>query len=196
VTGVGRICVFAGSSPGARRDYAVAARDLAEELVSRDLGLVYGGANVGLMGTLADTVLELGGHVIGVIPESLVSKEVAHGRLSDLRVVGSMHERKAQMAELSSGFVALPGGVGTIEETFEILTWAQLGMHGKPCGLLNVAGYYDPLVAFLEHSVRERFLEEVHRTMLLVAECPKVLLDAFDRYAPPEVEKWIDRRQS
>ena len=193
---VQRICVFTGSSLGARSEYAVATKNLAEELVSRDLELVYGGANVGLMGTLADTVLELGGHVIGVIPESLVSKEVAHQRLSELRVVASMHQRKAEMAELASGFIALPGGVGTIEETFEIFTWAQLGMHTKPCGLLNVAGYFDQLVAFLEHSVRERFLKEVHREMLLVEEDPKILLDAFNQYASPKVEKWIDRNQN
>lgn len=191
-----RICVFTGSSPGARADYADAARNLAAELVCRDLELVYGGADVGLMGTLANAALELGGHVIGVIPESLVSKEVAHRHLSELRVVRSMHERKAQMAELSLGFIALPGGVGTLEETFEILTWTQLGMHDKPCGLLNVAGYYDKLVAFLEHAVAERFLKEAHRQILLVEDDPKALLDAFRGWTPPAAEKWIDREQS
>lgn len=188
-----RICVFTGSSPGARPEYASAAESLAQELVSRNFELVYGGANVGLMGVLADAVLGLGGRVIGVIPESLASKEVAHRGLSELRIVSSMHERKAQMAELASGFVALPGGIGTLEETFEILTWAQLGMHEKPCGLLNVAGYYDRLVEFLEHSVKERFLRDAHRGMLLVERDPKRLLDAFSRYAPPVVEKWLDR---
>ncbi len=154
---------------------------------------MYGGASVGLMGTLADKVLALGGRVIGVIPESLVSKEVAHQHLSDLRVVNSMHERKAEMAQLASGFIAMPGGVGTIEETFEILTWAQLGIHSKPCGLLNVAGYYDQLIAFLEHCSKERFLKDVHRAMLLVESEPRALLTAFAEHAPASTSKWLDR---
>ena len=191
-----RICVFTGSNPGARSDYAAAAEKLAGELVARDVELVYGGGNVGLMGTLADAVLGLGGRVTGVIPEALVAREVAHQHLSELRVVSSMHERKAQMAELASGFVALPGGAGTLEETFEVFTWAQLGLHEKPCGLLNVAGYFDPLIAFLDHSVRERFLSDAHRAMLLVENDPKLLLDSFDEYKAPEVDKWIDRDSS
>lgn len=191
-----RVCVFTGSSPGARPDYAAAAERLALELVSRDLELVYGGARVGVMGTLADAVLTLGGLVIGVIPAALVSKEVAHDGLTELRVVASMHERKAQMAELSSGFVALPGGVGTLEELFEVLTWAQLGLHEKPCGLLNVAGYYDGLIHFLDHAVGERFLRKTHRDLLIVEEEPAALLDAFQEYAPARSDKWIDRDSS
>ncbi|MFT5696125.1 MAG: hypothetical protein ACI9QQ_002105 [Myxococcota bacterium] len=191
-----RICVFTGSSPGAKNDYRDAALALAEELVSRDLELVYGGANIGLMGAVADRVLELGGHVIGVIPESLVDMEVAHRALPDLRVVDSMHARKALMAELSSGFIAMPGGIGTLEEIFEVLTWAQLGMHAKPCGVLNAAGYYDGLVAFLRHMVDERFLKEGHRDLLIVEESPKELLDVFARYAPADTRKWLDRTQT
>lgn len=188
-----RICVFTGSSPGARADYGAAARTLAEELVSREIELVYGGARVGLMGMLADRVLELGGHVIGVIPDSPVLLDVAHKSLSELRVVNSMHERKAMMVDLASGFIAMPGGVGTIEEIFEVVTWAQLGMHAHPCGLLNVAGYYDALIAFLEHSVSERFLKEIHREMLLVEQEPASLLDAFADHVPARVGKWVDR---
>ncbi|MCH2170036.1 TIGR00730 family Rossman fold protein [Myxococcota bacterium] len=188
-----RICVFTGSSVGTRSDYALAARSLARELVSRELGLVYGGANVGLMGILANAVLDLGGHVIGVIPESLAAEEVAHEQLSELRIVNSMHERKAQMAELSSGFIALPGGVGTLEEIFEIFTWAQLGLHRKPCGLLDVQGYFDLLIAFLDHGVNERFLKPEHRGMLLVEQDPGRLLDAFNAYTPPDLGKWIGR---
>ena len=188
-----RICVFAGSSPGASRDYTRAASGLAKELVIRGVHLVYGGARVGLMGTVADEVLRRGGQVIGVIPESLVSKEVAHEGLTELRVVKSMHERKAQMAELASGFVALPGGLGTLEETFEVLTWAQLGFHGKPCGLLNTGGFYDPLLAFLTRCVDERFVKDAHLAMLMVEAEPGVLLDRFDRYDAPVSGKWIDR---
>lgn len=187
--------MFAGSSPGANPAYAAAARRLGRELASREIEVVYGGARVGLMGILADTVLEREGRVIGVIPDALVAKEVAHQGLSELRVVASMHERKATMAELASAFVALPGGAGTIEETFEVFTWAQLGMHAKPCGILNVDGYYDHVVAFLEHAVRERFLKSEHQEILVVEEEPELLLDAFTRHVPPGVEKWIDRTQ-
>ena len=175
--------------------YAAAAKVLAEEIVRRDFELVYGGANVGLMGVVADRVLELGGRAIGVIPESLVKWEVAHEHLTELHVVGSMHERKALMADLSSGFVALPGGVGTLEETFEVLTWAQLGMHDKPCGLLNIEGYFDHLITFLNHSVAEKFLKQVHRDLLLVETEAAALLDAFDRFVAPIVDKWVDRSQ-
>lgn len=191
-----QICVFAGSSPGKRGEYRRAAKALGETLVSRGLGVVYGGAKVGLMGALADTVLDLGGHVIGVIPEPLVAREVAHDGLSELRVVKSMHERKSTMAELASGFIALPGGLGTLEETFEILTWAQLGMHAKPCGLLNVSGYFLSVIAFLDHAVDEDFLSDAHRRMLVVERDPSRLVDALDRYTPPAVEKWIDRKES
>jgi len=190
------LCVFTGSSPGAKIDYSHVARRLGEELVAREIDLVYGGAHVGLMGVVADAVLAGGGRAIGVIPEFLVAKEVAHDHLTECHVVQSMHERKAKMAELASGFVALPGGVGTLEETFEILTWAQLGMHAKPCGLLNVASYFDGLIGFLDHMVAERFLKPAHRELLLVATEPATLLDAFDDYIPPDVDKWLERDRS
>jgi uncharacterized protein (TIGR00730 family) len=188
-----RVCVFLGSSPGARPEYAEATRVLGRELVARGLELVYGGGNVGLMGVLADAVLEAGGHVIGVIPESLVVREVAHTGLPDLRRVRSMHERKAMMADLSDAFVTLPGGIGTFEECFEILTWAQLGMHESPCGLLDVAGYWRAMRAMLQHAVEERFLRPEHVALLHVAKTPAALLDALAHARPPQVRKWIDR---
>ena len=151
-------------------------------LVERDLGLVYGGGNVGLMKVIADTVLELGGHVTGVIPDSLVSREVAHRGLSDLRIVQSMHERKAMMAELSDGFIAMPGGIGTMEEFFEVLSWAQLGIHRKPCGLLNTGGYYDPLIEFLDHAVEHDFLKQKHRSLLILAREPPEILSRFEAF--------------
>jgi uncharacterized protein (TIGR00730 family) len=163
-----RVCVYCGSNVGRWSDYAEAAKDLARALVNRRLDLVYGGASVGVMGVLANTVLAEGGHVIGIIPQGLVDREVAHPGLSDLRVVASMHERKTLMAELSDGFIALPGGLGTLEELFEALTWAQLGLHQKPCGLLNVRNYYRSLIDFLDHAVAEQLLEAVYRAMLLV----------------------------
>jgi uncharacterized protein (TIGR00730 family) len=188
-----RLCVFCGSSPGINPQYAELADRLGGLLVRRGLGLVYGGGNVGLMGVLADAVLKAGGHVTGVIPQSLVDREVAHAGLSDLRIVNSMHERKALMADLADGFIALPGGLGTLEEFCEILTWAQLGLHQKPCGLINVAGYFDHLMAFLDHAVRERFLRPEHCRMLLVEADPESLLDGFTAYQPLRLEKWIDR---
>jgi uncharacterized protein (TIGR00730 family) len=188
-----RICVFAGSSPGSQEAYAAAARELGQALVRRQVALVYGGARVGLMGALADAVLAAGGHVTGVIPEALVAKEVAHAGLSDLRVVASMHERKAVMADLADGFIALPGGWGTLEEFFEVLTWGQLGLHRKPCGLLNVRGYFDGLLAFIDHSINERFVRRDNRSMVLVADAPDALLERFEHYVPPTVEKLIDR---
>jgi uncharacterized protein (TIGR00730 family) len=188
-----RLCVFCGSSPGANSQYAALARRLGGLLARRGLGLVYGGGNVGLMGVLADAVLQDGGQVIGVIPQALVDLEVAHNGLSDLRIVGSMHERKALMAELADGFIALPGGIGTLEEFCEILTWAQLGLHQKPCGLINVAGYFDHLMAFLDHSVDQRFLRPEHRRMVLVDAEPEMLLDRLRTYRPPQLAKWIDR---
>ena len=163
-----KICVFTGSRHGLRPEYADAAKSLGRELVGRGYGLVYGGGKVGLMTAIADAVLELNGHVTGVIPNSLVSKEVAHLGLSDLRIVDSMHERKALMAQLSDGFVAMPGGIGTMEEFFEVLSWAQLGLHEKPCALLNVAGYYDPLIRFLDHAVEQDFIKPKHRALLVV----------------------------
>lgn len=187
-----RICVFCGSRSGARRAYEEGARRLAQALVEEGVTLVYGGGRVGLMGVLADAVLDSGGTAIGVIPKALVRREGAHMGLSDLRVVGSMHERKALMSELSEGFVALPGGIGTLEEFFEVLSWAQLGVHRKPCGLLNVEGYYDPLLALLDKFVSQGFLNEVHRSMVLVETEPKSLLKAFARYQAPEVGEWID----
>jgi uncharacterized protein (TIGR00730 family) len=190
---VRRVCVFPGSSPGADLAYRAAARDLGRRLAEREIEVVYGGASVGLMGAVADAALEAGGRVIGVIPQSLVDREVAHPGLSDLRVVESMHERKAVMAELSDAFVALPGGVGTLEELFEVYTWNQLGLHAKPLGLFNVRGYFDGLVRFLDHAVAERFVTAQHRSMLLVGEELGALLDGLDRWEAPVQPKWIDR---
>jgi uncharacterized protein (TIGR00730 family) len=187
-----KICVFTGSRHGASSAYADAAKQLARGLVERGFGLVYGGGNVGLMNVIADAALELGGHVTGVIPDSLVSKEVAHLGLSDLRVVQSMHERKALMAELSNGFIAMPGGIGTMEELFEVLSWAQLGLHEKPCGLLNVAGYYNPLVEFLDRAVTQDFLKPKHRALLLVESEPAILLDRFDEMLAAPAAKPFD----
>ena len=187
-----QICVFTGSRHGAMPAYADAAKQLARCLVERGFGLVYGGGNVGLMNVIADAALELGGHVTGVIPDSLVSKEVAHLGLSDLRVVQSMHERKALMAELSNGFIAMPGGIGTMEELFEVLSWAQLGLHEKPCGLLNVAGYYNPLVEFLDRAVTQDFLKPKHRALLLVESEPAILLDRFDEMLAAPAAKPFD----
>jgi len=187
----GRICVFTGSRHGARSEYAEAAKHLGRELVARGYGLVYGGGKVGLMTVIADTVLELKGHVTGVIPSSLVSKEVAHLGLSELRVVDSMHERKAVMAELSDGFIAMPGGIGTMEELFEVISWAQLGLHEKPCALLNVAGYYDPLIQFLDHAVEQDFVKPKHRELLIEESDPARLLARFAQMiAVKPVEKF------
>jgi uncharacterized protein (TIGR00730 family) len=189
--GMKRICVYCGSSPGRLPDYVNAARDLGAELAARGLGLVYGGASVGVMGAVADAVLDHGGEVIGVIPHSLATKEVAHHGLDELLVVSSMHERKARMAELSDGFIALPGGWGTIEEIFEMLTWSQLGFHRNPCGLLNISSYYDELFAFLEHAIDQRFVKEEHRPMIMMEREPVALLDRFAEYRAPRVRKWL-----
>jgi uncharacterized protein (TIGR00730 family) len=192
-----RLCVFCGSSPGARPAYGEAAEELGRLLVEQDIGLVYGGGAVGLMGRLADAVLAAGGEPIGVLPEALVAKEIGHHGVSDLRVVGSMHERKALMADLADGFVALPGGLGTVEELFEIYTWAQLGLHRKPCALLDVEGYYEGIARFLGHAVEERFLREDHRAMLIVEREPRTLLERLRRFEPEAVQpKWIDREQT
>lgn len=191
-----RICVFAGSRSGARAEYVAAARELGRVLAQRQLGLVYGGARVGLMGALANAALSGGGQVIGVMPEALVAKEVAHRDLTELKVVKSMHERKAMMSDLSDGFVALPGGLGTLEEFFEVLTWGQLGLHRKPCGLLDIDGYYDRLLAFVDHCVDEGFVQREHRAMISVAGSAGDLLDTMAAYSPPVVEKWIERAQT
>jgi len=189
-----RICVFCGSSPGKSPAYGAAARKLGQVLAKRGLSLVYGGSKVGLMGEVAEAVLAAKGEVIGVIPGPLANKELAHRGLSDLRVVDSMHERKALMAELSDGFIALPGGMGTFEEFFEITTWAQLGMHSKPCGLLNIAHYYDKLIQFLDQAMQECFIKPAHRALMMVASDADSLLDRFENHRPALVEKWIDRR--
>ena len=191
-----RLCVFSGSSPGAHPDYVRAAQELGHALATAGVGLVYGGAGVGLMGAIADAVLDAGGEAVGVIPQALVDREIAHPGLSDLRIVASMHERKALMAELGDGFVALPGGLGTLEELFEVYTWMQLGLHAKPLGLLDVRGYYRQLRAFLDHAVAERFVTVEHRELLVVEERAEALLEAFRRWRPPARPKWIDRSQT
>jgi uncharacterized protein (TIGR00730 family) len=192
-----RICIFCGSSVGARPAYTDAARLLAAELVQRKLGLVYGGGSVGLMGVVADGVLAAGGEAIGVIPGPLASRELAHKGLTDLRVVGSMHERKALMAELADGFIALPGGLGTLEETLEILTWAQLGIHTKPVAVLNVDGYYDGLLRFLTHAVREGFLRPEYFSLLLFGDTPAEVLDKFAAWQPPAIVRaWLAPSQT
>jgi uncharacterized protein (TIGR00730 family) len=190
------ICVFCGSSSGNDPAYETAARSLGETLASAGITLVYGGGHVGLMGVVANAALGAGGEAIGVIPQSLVEREIAHNRLTDLHIVGSMHERKALMSELSEGFIALPGGTGTLEEFFEVLTWAQLGEHGKPCGLLNIAGYYDPLLAVFDHMVDNGFLSEKNRSIVLVETEPAALLGRFEEYRPPQTAKWIDKSET
>lgn len=191
-----RIAVYCGSNQGTRPEYAAAAASLGTQLARENLELVYGGGMVGLMGILADAVLQNGGHVIGVIPEKLVIKEVVHEKLPDLRVVKTMHERKALMAELSDAFIAMPGGYGTLEEFCEVVTWSQLGLHAKPCGLLNVKGYYDPLTALLDHAVGERFLRPEHRELVLIDEEPERLLERLAGYRPPALDKWLDRDET
>lgn len=187
------VCVFCGSSPGKDPRYLAAANTMGRLIAERNAVLVYGGAKVGLMGAVADAALAAGGEVVGVLPEALAAKELAHTSLTRLEVVSSMHERKARMAELSEGFVALPGGAGTLEEIFEIWTWGQLGFHGKPAGFLNVAGYYDGLSAFLDHTVDAAFVKPVHRDMLTFSDDPAALLDALAAYEAPVSEKWLER---
>lgn len=191
-----RICVFTGSSPGALPEYKAAAEAFGAELVARGYGLVYGGGKVGLMGAVADAVLSKGGHAVGVIPKALMGKEIAHQGLDELEIVSSMHERKHRMAELANAFVAMPGGMGTLEELAEVLTWAQLGIHAKPCGLLNVAGYYDALLAHLDRGVAHRFVRAEHRSIVLVASSPDELIDHLESYEPIHVGKWMDRSQT
>jgi len=188
-----RICVFCGSSAGSKPEYRACAQQLGAELTRRKIGLVYGGGNVGLMGAIADSVLEAGGEAIGVIPEHLMSREIGHNRLTKLHIVRSMHERKALMSDLSDAFIALPGGFGTLEEFCEVLTWSQLGLHAKPCGIVNVLGYYTPLLAMLDHAVQERFLKPQSRALVLARDKPAELLQALEDWRPVHVEKWLDR---
>ena len=188
-----RICVFCGSNSGMNPAYRDAAIAIGRLLAERGSELVYGGGNIGLMGILADAVLQKGGRVIGVIPESLMAKEVGHLGLTDLRIVKSMHERKALMADLSDGFIAMPGGFGTFEEFCEVVTWSQLGIHAKPCGLLNVNGYYDPLLELFDHAVREGFLREENRRLVLQDRDPTRLLEMMLQFRAPAVDKWISR---
>jgi uncharacterized protein (TIGR00730 family) len=187
-----RICVFCGANTGSRPEYANAARELASLMASRGIGLVYGGGNIGLMGIIADAMLEAGGEVIGVIPASLVAREVAHRGVTELRVVQTMHERKALMNELSDAFIAMPGGFGTLDEFFEILTWSQLGIHCKPSGLLNVAGYYDDLLVMLDHGVREKLLRPEHRALVITDTDAARLLPRLEAFAPVTAGKWAD----
>lgn len=185
------ICVFCGSSEGSSQGYLEAASALGRSIAGRGCGIVYGGASIGLMGAVADACLEAGGEVIGAIPRALVDLEIAHGALTTQHLVDSMHERKALMAEQSDGFIALPGGLGTLDELFEIWTWAQLGEHQKPVALLNVSGFFDPLLAYLDHVVAEGFIKPGHRKMLIVAETADAVLDAMASYTPPSVSKII-----
>lgn len=186
-----RICVFLGSSPGMSPAYAEAARALGTEMAARGIGLVYGGGQVGLMGVIADAVIVAGGEATGVIPESLRAREGDHPALTRLHVVQTMHQRKAMMAELSDGYITLPGGIGTLEELFETWTWAQLGLHAKPCGLLNVQGFYERLSGFIDHVVDEGFLQARHRHMLMIEREPRLLLDRMLDYLAPETEQFL-----
>jgi uncharacterized protein (TIGR00730 family) len=185
-----RICVYCGSNSGSRSEYLETATFLGQCLADRKIGIVYGGAEVGLMGALASSALNRGGEVIGVIPE-LFAEKVKHDKLSQLHVVPTMHDRKKKMFDLADGFIAMPGGIGTIEEVFEILAWAQLGYHDKPCGILNVCGYYDNIIEFLEHSVSQMFLKKEHREMIMFDENPIGLLEQFESYKAPAEPKWI-----
>jgi hypothetical protein len=191
-----RVCVFCGSSVGNQPAYAEAAQAMGAVLAKRGIGLVYGGGNVGLMGVVADAVMAHGGEAIGVIPHSLADREIAHGGITQLHVVDSMHARKAMMAELSDAFVAMPGGVGTFEEFFEVVTWTQLGLHRKPCGLLNVQGFYTPLAAFIDQAVSEGFIKPVHRAAIIVDSDPARLLDTLAKVDLPAVPKWIRREET
>jgi uncharacterized protein (TIGR00730 family) len=188
-----RICVFCGSSAGSRPEYRAAAEELGTELARLNIGLVYGGGNVGLMGVVADAILRAGGEAVGVIPKHLMAREVGHKGLTKLHVVHSMHERKALMADLSDAFVALPGGFGTLEEFCEAVTWTQLGLQAKPCGVLNVLGYYTPLLAMFDHAVEERFLKPQNRGLVLARGSAAELLRALEEWHPARVEKWLDR---
>lgn len=190
------LCVFCGSNSGTRPEYAAAAERLGRFAAEQGVRLIYGGGRVGLMGTLADACLAAGGAIVGVIPQALASKELAHAGCTELIVVESMHERKAKMAELSDAFVALPGGIGTFEELFEVWTWGQLGFHAKPCGLLNAAGFYDRLIEFIEHTTAEGFMRPEHLQMLARADDPAALFAELKRYEPPDVQKWLRRDET
>jgi uncharacterized protein (TIGR00730 family) len=190
-----RICVFCGSKTGEAAAYRAATETLAAEMVRRRIGVVYGGGSVGLMGVLADCVLGAGGEIIGVIPEALATKELLHPRVADMRRVADMHERKALMAELADAFLALPGGYGTLEELFEVVTWAQLGFHRKNIGLLNVAGYFDPLVQWIEHAIREGFIAPSHRELFVVESEPERLLERLATHEMPYVKRWLNREE-
>ena len=185
-----RICVYCGSSSGSRSEYLETATCLGQCLADRGIGIVYGGAEVGLMGAVASSAIERGGEVIGVIPE-LFAEKVKHNKLSQLHIVPTMHDRKKKMFDLSDGFIALPGGIGTIEEVFEILAWAQLGYHEKPCGILNVCGYFDSIIEFLEHSVNQHFLKQAHREMIMFDENANSMLEQFESYKAPAEPKWM-----
>ena len=191
-----RLCVFCGSNSGINPAYGEVARVLAAELARRQIGIVYGGGNVGLMGVVADAALAAGGEVIGVIPHGLVSRELAHSGVTKLHVVDSMHDRKALMAELSDGFIALPGGFGTLEEFCEVVTWTQLGVHLKPCGLLNAAGYYDGLLSFLAHALKEEFLKPTHFEIVVTASDAASLIDRLLAWRAPAVGKWISKSEA
>ena len=190
------VCVFCGSNGGADPAYLAAAEAVGAGLAQRGIRIVYGGGRVGLMGALADSARAAGGEVVGVMPQALVDREIGHTGISDLRVVDTMHERKALMVELADAFVALPGGIGTLEELFEVYTWAQLGIHAKPLALLDVAGYYEPLAAFLDHAVAQRFLRAESRAMLAIADSIEGVLETFERWRPPAMHKWIDLDQT
>jgi uncharacterized protein (TIGR00730 family) len=196
VSALRRVCVFCGSSTGRNPSYRRLADQLGRTLAARGLGLVYGGGRVGLMGAVADGALAAGGEVIGVIPQALIDREIGHRGLTELRVVGSMHERKALMTELADGFIALPGGIGTLEELFEVWTWAQLGLHSKPCGLLDSDGFFGPLVGFLDHLVVTGFVQPQYRAMLHTAVSPEELLAAFATYQAPRVARWVGPAQT
>jgi uncharacterized protein (TIGR00730 family) len=192
VPALSSVCVFCGSNGGADPAYIAAAEEVGTGLAERGIRIVYGGGRVGLMGALADSARAAGGEVVGVMPQALIDREIGHTGIDDLRVVDTMHERKALMVQLADAFVALPGGIGTLEELFEVYTWAQLGIHAKPLALLDVAGYYKPLAAFLDHAVAQQFLRADMRAVLAVADSLEAVLDAFDRWRPPATHKWID----
>jgi uncharacterized protein (TIGR00730 family) len=196
VPALSSVCVFCGSNGGADPAYLAAAEAVGAGLAQRGIRIVYGGGRVGLMGALADSARAAGGEVVGVMPQALVDREIGHTGIDDLRVVDTMHERKALMVELADAFVALPGGIGTLEELFEVYTWAQLGIHAKPLALLDVAGYYEPLAAFLDHAVAQRFLRSETRAMLAVADSIEGVLETFERWRPPAMHKWIDLDQT
>lgn len=191
-----RVCVFCGSNQGTNPAYGFAAEQLGKLLAQQNIGLVYGGGKVGLMGTVADAALAAGGEVIGVIPQALADREIAHTGLSKLHIVASMHERKALMSDYADAFIALPGGMGTLEEFAEVLTWGQLGLHQKPCGLLNIEGYYNSLIAFFNQAVQAQFVRPEHRSAVIEAQTCEELLEKLNQYQPIQIHKWIDRDQT